>query len=84
MTTNQITATDTEPTDSLSSFVAVLSPHCLDPKDLNTAIKRSNYPLPTMDDVTSRRTKAKVKLTENSSYWQISSVEDAFGISSVL
>ena len=67
MTTNQITATDTEPTDCLSSFVAVLSPHCLDPKDLNTAIKPSHYPLPTMDDVTSRLTKAKVKLTENSS-----------------
>lgn len=84
MTTNQITATDTEPTDCLSSFVAVLSPHCLDPKDLNTAIKPSHYPFPTMDDVTSRLTKAKVKLTENSSYWQISFVEDAFGISSVL
>ena len=84
MMTNQIIATNTEPTDCVSSFVAVLSPHCLDPKDLNTAIKRSHYPLPAMDDVMSRLTKANVKLTENSNCWQISFVEDAFGISSVL
>ncbi|XP_022807246.1 uncharacterized protein LOC111344293 [Stylophora pistillata] len=55
---------------------------CLDPKDLNSAIKRSHYPLPTGGDVTSRLTKAKVfsvvdaktgfwqvKLSESSSYY---------------
>ena len=33
---------------------------CLDPKDLNTAIKRSHYPLPSLQDVISRLTNAKV------------------------
>ena len=33
---------------------------CLDPKDLNTAIKHSHYPLPSLQDVISRLTNAKV------------------------
>ena len=44
---------------------------CLDPKDLNTAIKGSHYPLPTVDDVTSRLTKAKVFSVMKSGFWQV-------------
>ena len=33
---------------------------CLDPKPLNRALKRSNYPMPTIDDVLPQLSKAKV------------------------
>lgn len=86
MMNNQIyiIATVTEPTDCVSSVRAVPSRHLPGSLrfDRNTAIKHSHYPLPTMDDVTSRLTKARVfsvmevksgfcqeKLTENSSYY---------------
>ena len=92
MVTSQIIAPVTEPADwvstRLSSSVLAVPKNdgsvriCLDPKDLNTAIKRSHYPLPTVDDVTPRITKAKVfcvihaksgfcqvKLSESSSYY---------------
>ena len=44
----------TEPIDWVSSVLAVPKKDgsvriCLDPRDLNTAIKRSHYPLPTVD-----------------------------------
>ena len=46
-----------EPTDWVSSLVCVDNPDgsirvCLDPKDLNVAIKREHYPLPLVDDIT--------------------------------
>ena len=87
MVADKIIIPVTEPTDWVSSVLAVPkkdgSVHiCLDPKDLNTAIKRSHYPLRTVEDVTSRLTNAKVfsvldaktgfwqvKLSENSSYF---------------
>ena len=48
-------------------------PICLDTKDLNNAIKRSHYPLPTVQDVTSRLTNAKVftVLDAKSAFWQV-------------
>ena len=33
---------------------------CLDPKDLNKAIKRSHYPIPTIDNILPQLSKAKV------------------------
>ena len=78
MMTNQIIVPVTEPTDWVSSVLAVPKKDgsvriCLDPKDLNTAIKRSHYPLPTVDDVTSRLTKAKVfsVMDAKSGFWQV-------------
>ena len=46
-----------EPADWVSSLVCVDKPDgsirvCLDPKDLNVAIKREHYPLPLVDDIT--------------------------------
>jgi len=87
MVADKIITPVTEPTDWVSSVLAVLNKDgsvrsCLDPKDLNTAIKRSHYPLPTVEDVASRLTKTKifsvldvkigfwqVKLAESSSYY---------------
>ncbi|XP_055492867.1 uncharacterized protein K02A2.6-like [Leucoraja erinacea] len=73
-------------TDWISSMVAVRKPNgklriCIDPKPLNRALKRSHYPLPTIDDILPEMSKAKVftvcdvkqgfwhvKLEEESSY----------------
>ena len=86
MVKNGILAKVTEPTSWVSSLVIVKKPNgkirvCLDPRDLNRAIKRSHYPLPSIEEVSTRLSGAKgfsvldakcgfwqVKLDENSSY----------------
>ena len=45
----------TEPTEWVSSMLAVIKPNkiriCLDPRNLNEAIKREHYQMPTIEDV---------------------------------
>ena len=67
-----------EPTDWVSSMVIVEKPNktlriCLDPRNLNTAVKRENFQLPTIEEITSRMSGAKVfsKLDANHGYWQL-------------
>ena len=67
-----------EPTDWVSSLVIVEKPNgqlrlCLDPRDLNTAIKRHHHPMPTVDEILGKLGGAKVfsKLDASSGYWQI-------------
>ena len=67
-----------EPTDWVSSMVIVEKgngqlPICLDPRDLNSAIKRNHYAMPTVDDVLSKLGRAKIfsELDASSGYWQI-------------
>jgi len=53
-----------EPTPWISSLVALKKPNgtirpCLDPKDLNRAIVRNHYQIPTIEDVLPKLTKAK-------------------------
>lgn len=52
------------PTDWISNMVAVKKPGklrlCIDPKDLNSAIKRPHYQMPTVDDILPKISKAKV------------------------
>ena len=54
----------TEPTDWVSSMVTVLKKGkvriCIDPKDLNHAIRREHYPIPTVEEVVSLFPNAKV------------------------
>ena len=56
----QIVTPVMQPTQWISSFVVVPKKDsdnlriCLDPTDLNRAIQRENYPLPTIEDVTTR------------------------------
>jgi len=54
----------TEPSDWVSSLLAVTKGDkvriCIDPKDLNVAIKRSHYPLTTIEDVVTRTEGSKV------------------------
>ena len=75
-----------KPTPWMSSMLAVPKKNgkiriCIDPKDLNKAILRENYPFPTIEDIASRLHGAKVfsvldpknefghvKLDEESSY----------------
>ena len=55
---NDIITKVTEPTDWVNSMVVVQKPNgdlrvCLDPQDVNKAIKHPYYPVPTLDDITS-------------------------------
>ena len=54
-----------EPTDWVSCIVNTPKPTgklrvCLDPKPLNKALKRSRYPMPTLDDILPQLFRAKV------------------------
>ena len=66
-----------EPTKLISSMVAVCKPGklrpCIDPKDLYKAIKRPHYPLPTIENVLVKLTKAKIfsALDAKKGFWQI-------------
>ena len=68
-----------EPTDWVNSLVVVEKPKtgklriCLDPKALNEAIRRPHYPMPTLDDVTSKLKGAAVFsiLYITHAYWSI-------------
>ena len=46
---------------------------CLDPKDLNKAIQREHYPLPTIEDIATRLHGAKVfsVLDVNKGFWHV-------------
>ena len=66
-----------QPTDWVNSMVTVIKPHktriCLDPRNLNEAVKREHFPLPTIEEVTARMPNAKVfsVLDAKSGFWQI-------------
>ena len=64
MVNANIIAPVTEPTKWISSMVVVPKKNgtlriCLDPKELNAAIQREHYPLPTIEDVATRLHGAK-------------------------
>ena len=65
LTKQEIIQPVTEPTAWINSMVVVPKKNgslrkCLDPKDLNKAIKRHHYPLPTIEDIATRLHGAKV------------------------
>ena len=68
----------TAPTLWVSSMVVVPKPDgklriCLNVKELNKAIQREHYPLPTIEDVATRLHGAKIftKLDVKNGFWQI-------------
>ena len=69
---------ETEPTDWISSMVVVAKPGkiriCLDPKNLNKAVKRPKYQMPTLDEVLPKLSKVKVftTLDAKDGFYQIS------------
>lgn len=78
MTEQEIIAPVTAPTPWVSSMVVVPKPNgklriCLDPKELNKAIQREHYPLPTIEDVATRLHGAKIftKLDVKNGFWHI-------------
>ena len=72
-----ILAPVSEATDWVSSMVTVVKPNklriCIDPKDLNRAIKRRHYPLPTVEEIATSLSEAKVfsVLDAKSGFWQV-------------
>ena len=68
-----------EPTDWVNSLVVVEKPKskkrriCLDPRPLNKAILREHFQLPTLEDIATRLSGARIfsKLDANHGYWQI-------------
>ena len=69
---------ETEPTEWVSQMVATNKKSgevriCLDPRDLNKALRRPHYPMRTADDIASRIGNAKLfsTLDAKSGFWQI-------------
>ena len=66
-----------EPTDWVNSMVAVVKPNklrvCIDPRDLNEAIRREHFPMTTLEEVVADMPQAKVfsVLDATSGYWQV-------------
>ena len=67
-----------EPADWISSMVVVTKKNgmlriCLDPKDLNRAIQREHYPLPTIEDVVTHLHGAKffTVLDVKNDFWHV-------------
>jgi hypothetical protein len=83
MVKEEIVAPVNDPTDWVSSMVTVVKPNklriCIDPKDLNQAIKRSHYPMPTIEEVATKLSNAKVfsVLDAKSGFWQIKLDEES-------
>jgi hypothetical protein len=77
MIKEEILAPVNDPAGWVSSMVTVVKPNklriCIDPKDLNQAIKRSHYPMPTIEEVATKLSNAKVFsfLDAKSGFWQI-------------
>ena len=77
MVEENILAPVSEATDLVSSMVTVVKPNklriCIDPKDLKRAIKRPHYPLPTVEEVATSLSKAKMfsVLDAKSGLWQV-------------
>ena len=74
----------TTPTRWISSIVAVPKKNgklriCLDPKDLNRAIQRKNYQLPTVEDIATRLHGAKVFIIMDvkNGFWHVSLDEES-------
>ena len=73
-----------EPTEWVNSLVVVQKPNCavklcIDPRDLNLAIKRPHYPMNTIDEVASRLQGAKTFsiLDAASGFWQLKLDEES-------
>lgn len=75
---NGIIAPVTGPTDWLSALLIVQKANgdirvCVDPKPLNKALKRDHFPMPILDDILPKLTKAKIFSTVDvaNAFWHI-------------
>ena len=67
-----------EPTERVNSMVTVGKPKgklriCIDPRDLNKAIKREHYPMKTIEEIASRMPNATTfsVLDARSGFWHV-------------
>ena len=64
MVNDDIIATVSEPTKWVSSLLLVSKPGklriCMDPRDLNQAIRREHYQMPTIEEIATRLSSARV------------------------
>jgi hypothetical protein len=67
-----------EPTEWVNSMAVVPKPNgevriCLDPRDLNFAVKREHYQMPTLNEITSQLAGAKyfTVLDATAGYWNV-------------
>lgn len=76
MVTSGILAPVTEPTEWVSSMLVIVKPNklriCLDPRDLNKAIRREHYQMPTVEEVATRLSQAKkfTVVDAKDGFWQ--------------
>lgn len=78
MTRKGVIVRETEPTEWVSPMVAAKKKNgdvriCLDPKDLNSALKRPHHPMRTVEDVVSRMANAKLfsTLDAKAGFWHV-------------
>ena len=90
MTANDVIAKVDQPTDWVSSMLVVRKPLskgsgetkiriCLDPRDLNVAIKREHFPMPTIEEIATRLNGAKLFSVFDASngFWQVELDEES-------
>ena len=84
MESQDIIAKVTKPTDWVNSLVIREKENgrlclCLDPKDLNKAIKREHHPIPTLEEKTPKLAAAKLfsKLNACNDYWNVKLDEES-------
>ena len=84
MESQNIIARVTQPTDWVNSLVIREKENgrlrlCLDPKDLNKAIKREHHPIPTLEEITPKLAGAKLfsKLDARNGYWNVKLDEES-------
>ena len=73
-----------EPTDWVSSLVITRKPNgslkvCLDPRNVNKAIKRHHHPMPTTEEIFTQMTDAKffTELDASNAFWQVKLDEES-------
>jgi len=65
----------TEPTEWVNSMVTIVKPNkiriCIDPQDLNRAIRRDHYPLKTLEEIVAEMPRAKIfsVVHANQGFW---------------
>ena len=94
MVKDQVIVAEDNPTDWVNSMVVVdkrknkannekIRPQdlriCIDPKDLNKALKRPHYPMKTVDEISAKTHGAKMfsKLDAQNGYWQVKLDEES-------
>ena len=84
MQADYIIAKVVEPTPWVSSMVVVRKKNgdvriCIDPRDLNKAVKRCYYPMPTIEEIVARVPRATIfsVLDAKSGFWQVKLSEES-------